>query len=261
MPFTLAHPAAAVPLLRVLGRYGVLSALVVGSLMPDISYFFPFEEWYAGSHSLLGLFWFCLPVGLLSYVAFHIFLKGPLLGLVPVSVFSRCGVYAENYRSLPLVSWVAVIASLLVGSMTHLVWDSFTHKNTWMVNFFSVLQYDLFSVGSYHVYLFKIFQHLSTVFGVTLMGWWVWHHLKLMPKDTRNLPVMLSILHRYLVVLALVLIPLCVGALNGISVVDFQSGAFDVQAFAGKVVFSSMKAFFLALVVYCVGWHLRRLCW
>lgn len=260
MPFTLAHPAAAVPLLRMLGRYGVLSALVVGSLMPDLSYFFSFEKWYTGSHSLLGLFWFCLPAGLLSYLVFHIFLKGPLLGLVPVSVFLRCGVYAENYRSLPLVSWVAVIASLLVGSMTHLAWDSFTHKNTLVVNLFPVLQYSLFSFGKYQVYLFKILQHLSTVFGVALMAWWIWRHLKLMPKNNKNLPVMLSMLHRYIVIVALVLIPLCVGALNGISVLDFQSGVFDIQAFVGKVVFSSMKAFFLVLAAYCFGWHLQRLC-
>ena len=35
MPFTFAHPAAVVPLLRPLGRYGVLSALVIGSIVPD----------------------------------------------------------------------------------------------------------------------------------------------------------------------------------------------------------------------------------
>ncbi|MSQ59664.1 MAG: DUF4184 family protein [Betaproteobacteria bacterium] len=39
MPFTIAHPAAALPLLRPLRGFGVLSALVIGSMTPDFPYF------------------------------------------------------------------------------------------------------------------------------------------------------------------------------------------------------------------------------
>lgn len=41
MPFTLAHPAAAVPLRRRLGRYGTLSLLLIGSMARDLAYFLP----------------------------------------------------------------------------------------------------------------------------------------------------------------------------------------------------------------------------
>jgi hypothetical protein len=51
VPFTLAHPAAAVPLLRPLGRRGLLSALVIGSMAPDLWYFVPFDVTRADSHS------------------------------------------------------------------------------------------------------------------------------------------------------------------------------------------------------------------
>jgi Domain of unknown function (DUF4184) len=66
MPFTFAHPAIAVPLLRPLGCYGVLSALVIGSLAPDLAYVLPLSVPRHKSHSLTGLLWFCLPVGLMT---------------------------------------------------------------------------------------------------------------------------------------------------------------------------------------------------
>ena len=43
MPVTIAHPIAAIPLRRPLGRLGVLSALVIGSITPDVPFFLPFS--------------------------------------------------------------------------------------------------------------------------------------------------------------------------------------------------------------------------
>src|SRR5262245_46796273 len=129
MPFTFAHPAAAVPLRGVLGRYGVLSALVIGSLTPDFPYFLPLDIPREVSHSLPALAWFCLPMGLLVYVLFHVFLKGPLLALLPPATLCRLGPYTSRFQSLPQASWTAVIVSLLCGAVTHLLWDAFTHNN------------------------------------------------------------------------------------------------------------------------------------
>ena len=94
MPFTLAHPAAAVPLARALGHRAVLSALVIGTMVPDFWRFMPFEMRRADSHSVAGFFWFCLPVGLLVYLVYHLLMKRPLLDLLPRHVAMRiagCG--------------------------------------------------------------------------------------------------------------------------------------------------------------------------
>src|SRR5262250_1484731 len=82
MPFTLAHPAAVVPLARLLGKKVVFSALVIGSMTPDFAY--PVPGLTRGpSHSLSGLFWFCLPVGLASYLLFHLLVKRPRAAALP----------------------------------------------------------------------------------------------------------------------------------------------------------------------------------
>lgn len=127
MPFTLAHPAAAIPLRRVLGSYAVLSALVIGSLTPDLSYFVPVRIPRGATHSALALFWFCLPMGFSVYVVFHAFLKRPLVSLLPSYLRRRLVPVADHPGGLPAAPWAGVLVSLLAGATTHIVWDAFTH--------------------------------------------------------------------------------------------------------------------------------------
>ena len=52
MPFTLAHPAAVIPLCGILRRASVPSALIIGSMAPDLVYFVPL-----GSTGLQAIVW------------------------------------------------------------------------------------------------------------------------------------------------------------------------------------------------------------
>lgn len=104
MPYPFAHPAAVLPLARPMGRFGVTSALVIGSMVPDAWYLFPGLA-RADSHSAAGLFWFCLPLGF----AFYLLWNGGRLR----------------------ASFAAVAVSLVVGSLTHLAWDALAHSYAW----------------------------------------------------------------------------------------------------------------------------------
>src|SRR5437773_911716 len=126
MPFPLAHPAAILPLRRYCPRFFSFSALVIGSLAPDAAYCIPIHALEEFSHRLSGSLGFCLPVGLLS------------LGFLRVVGRRALPILPEGPRRLalpfvtePLGSVFSVIISLLAGSWTHLLWDSFTHKSGW----------------------------------------------------------------------------------------------------------------------------------
>jgi hypothetical protein len=123
VPYPFAHPAAVLPLIRPMGRFGVASALVIGSMVPDAWYLVPGLE-RADSHSASGLLWFCLPVGLLAYVVFR---------------------YFRN-ESISAAPWHAVFISLLVGALTHLGWDSLAHSYSW--NGIHVLQHGSTVLGT-----------------------------------------------------------------------------------------------------------------
>ena len=51
MPLTTAHPVAAIPLRRPLGRLGVLAGLVIGSITPDLPLFLPLPVGRNAAHS------------------------------------------------------------------------------------------------------------------------------------------------------------------------------------------------------------------
>ena len=155
MPYPFAHPAAVLPLARPLGRFGVASALAIGSIAPDLWYFVPFVE-RGDSHSVAGMAWFCLPAGLLVYALFHLFLKQPLIALLSPRL------RAFTPARLPAVPWSAVIVSLLAGTVTHLAWDGLTHS---------------YEEGWRHNWL----QHASTASGTLVLGWWIWRKLRRAP--------------------------------------------------------------------------------
>ena len=129
MPFTLSHPVAAVPLKR-LGFS--LSGLVVGSMSPDFIYILKLAPKIGYTHTLPGLFTFCLPA---SWVVLWLYqmLKQPLASLVPglVPEPMPAAVGRERLKRFGLTS-----LSILAGACTHIVWDGFTHETGWMVAYF-----------------------------------------------------------------------------------------------------------------------------
>jgi hypothetical protein len=175
VPFTLAHPAVVVPL----RRWGVLSALVVGSMTPDTVYFLPLRVSQPASHSIAGVFWFCLPVGLLAYAVFHLLLKVPAVALLPVAVQRRLPTVTPGF---PPVSAIAVVLSIVVGALTHVGWDAFTHAETLPVRVLPSLRTHLFTISDFEVAVWKLLQHASTIAGVALLARWTWIELRDRPE-------------------------------------------------------------------------------
>ncbi len=218
MPYPFAHPAAVLPLVRPMGRFAVPSALVIGSVIPDLWYFVPLVGREA-SHSTAGLLWFCLPVGLAVYVLFHVLLKQPLIALISprLASFACAGV--------PAVPWHAVVASMLVGVLTHIAWDALTHSDgqPWL-------------------------QHASTLAGSAILAWWIWRKLRGAPTPPHA--PQLAPLSRALVIAGLL------GAMAVAALWSADIGiAFDRPALrhllrtAG---IDGLQAFGAAVVVYCI---------
>ena len=89
MPFTISHAAAVLPFSRLLARWRLLSAVVIGAMVPDFGLFFPWRLQRFETHSIWGLFSFCLPVGMVTYWVFQYFIKAPVLEVLPEGAYAR----------------------------------------------------------------------------------------------------------------------------------------------------------------------------
>ncbi|MDA0182520.1 DUF4184 family protein [Solirubrobacter phytolaccae] len=149
MPFTLAHPAAVLPLLR-----GPLigPALVAGAIAPDLPYFLTSldipvsaQSWYepflngTTSHSLDGVLAVDLPAALALLVVWLV-VRPALAAMLPAVFGSAAPVRPRA------VGWVVV--SLALGIATHLAWDELT----WL----------------------RVVQHASTVLGLAVVAVHLW---------------------------------------------------------------------------------------
>ncbi|GGY39184.1 DUF4184 family protein [Streptomyces djakartensis] len=149
MPFTLSHAAAVLPAVRTdgTGRGPLVPAvLVAGSFAPDMTYYAASVvsgamEFGDVTHSLPGVFTVDVLVAW-TLVGLWLLVREPLVALLPrarqgrVAALLRCG--APRARVRPsLVLWWYV--SAVLGALTHVVWDAFTHLDRWGMRLFPVL--------------------------------------------------------------------------------------------------------------------------
>ena len=125
MPFTACHAAVAAPLAR---RGLVLSALVAGSMAPDFEFFLRLSLVSRWGHTPAGIFLFSVPAGLVALWLFHVVLKQPLLALLPASLQDAIAP-AAGFPFGPPRRFARIVASVLIGSLTHALFDSITHEH------------------------------------------------------------------------------------------------------------------------------------
>jgi hypothetical protein len=148
VPFTLAHPAAVLPLRRFLWFPG----LVAGAIAPDLGYYVPVLP----THDVLGG----------SLAAVVLLLVGRLLlpsalALAPEFVRTRVSRPGAFRQPLPRA------LSIVVGVLTHLLWDAFTQTDGWFVQRWDWL--DIAVVGPHRLY--NVIGYMSSVGGIALLVW------------------------------------------------------------------------------------------
>jgi Domain of unknown function (DUF4184) len=165
MPFTFSHPAIILPLTLLPKKWFSLTGLVIGSLTPDFEYFLRMKVQSNYSHTLTGLFWFDLPFGILLTFIFHNIVRNVLFDNLPVVLKSRLFVFKSfNWNNYFTEHWFVVAISVLIGAISHIFLDSFTHEHGCFVKTIPILTKTI-SCYSIPFPMFKLLQHSSTLIG------------------------------------------------------------------------------------------------
>lgn len=182
MPFTFSHPAIVLPLTYLPKKWFSLTGLVIGSVTPDFEYFLRMKIKSNYSHTVDGLFWFDLPLGVLLAFIFHDIVRNRLFDNLPIFFKSRFSAIKQfDWNGHFKKYWFVVIISILIGASSHIFWDSFTHDHGYFVQEFPALTNTLDIFGR-QVPILKTLQHSSTIIGGLLIAFAV---LKL-PTDNRT---------------------------------------------------------------------------
>lgn len=170
MPFTLAHPAAVLPL-HSRWRRGLLP-LVIGSVAPDIPYFLPHRIALAlpSGHTLWGALTISAPLAVLMLLIVVLLrepLAAPLSGRHRVLAARTIDAFLHDPWS-----WVGAVPAVLLGIGLHILWDSFTHRGGWIVAHFTAFQMNVSPFPEHPLELFRALQYLSSVGGIAAIVVW-----------------------------------------------------------------------------------------
>jgi hypothetical protein len=77
--------------------------------------------------------------------------------------------------------------AILIGALTHLVWDGFTHSSTPLMESFPGLRDNYLDVAHLHIPVYYVLQIASSVFGLVVLGLWALNIRRRpqLPRDER----------------------------------------------------------------------------
>jgi NAD(P)H dehydrogenase (quinone) len=235
VPFTVSHPAAVLPLRR-LGL--PMTVLVVASMVPDVPVFLGRPRVYEVTHSLVGIVTIDLVMAVTVVAWWSFVMRDALVDLAPTPVRSRFAAHVRPSRR----DWLLSPLAAVIGAVTHVVWDSFTHAGEW-----GVVRIDWLQAQHGGLVGFKWAQYASGAIGLAVVGVATLNHLRTLhpiggPRDRRVLPA--------------ATLPVTIGlvALAGIvSAARHVSSGLHSVAFNGAV--DSLIVLAVALIALTLAWN------
>ncbi|WP_261558292.1 DUF4184 family protein [Frankia tisae] len=235
MPFTLSHPAAVLPLRR-LGL--PMSAMVAGSMVPDVPVFLEWPQLYRLTHSLLGVVTAGPVLALVALAVWFNLTRDAAVELAPDSVRLRL---APRVR-LTGRQWLLAPVAASVGAVTHVVWDDFTHQQRWGVRQVAWLSAQHGALPGY-----KWLQYGMSVAGLVVVAAAIAAHLRALPRGPRR-----PRRHPSESVVLPVAVFLAAGAGAAAGLANVSHGLHAV-AFRGAV--TGVMALVAGLLLVAVGWQ------
>lgn len=166
MPFTPSHTAIILPLLRL--RIFSASGLIMGSMVPDFEFFMRLSGHGIYGHTIAGIFWFNIPVALAFIFFYHIWVRDPMIANLPLYFRRRFKPFAVfDFVTFFKTNYIKVLYSIVLGNISHIAWDAFTHFDGYFValipalritiNFiplYDILQYGCSVLGAIYILIF-----------------------------------------------------------------------------------------------------------
>jgi hypothetical protein len=247
VPFTLSHPAAAAlvwPLVR--QRRLSLSALAIGSMVPDFEFFIhlrPIDVW---GHSFIGFFRFCLPVGLISLAAWEFLVRDAVRHLFAMPVHTD-----ESVRTWQW--WTRAVVAIAIGVALHIAWDGLTHEGGWGERLIPALSSIAFPMRGRPMAWSVLVDYASTIVGGVVVLVWLGSEL----RRAHSFAAVAHTRWRWLVISLLAVGAIAVGlwiGLRGPPWVNYWSGEMWIARFT----IGAMLGFAVALLGFSAAHHIQR---
>lgn len=266
MPFTASHIVAALPLNNGLGsrfsKYTALSPLVIGSMVPDVAYVTPFlVHQRVDSHTLLGIYLFAIPMGLTIYFLYHWLMAPVWFSLYPRSLQQRLNPNSALGK-LPDIPSHVLLISLILGAITHIVWDFFTHQRG-IPQYIAWMDHPLIRLDGYDIMPYRVIQHLSSILGLALLLFIIYRWFKRTTNSSHAIAWQAPKWLKLFSYVCLLVVPTCIAtvvAYRHLPETDVLFGLYSAQIFVKYAIVTGAGVFLLnsGLLGILYQYHIGR---
>jgi hypothetical protein len=185
VPFTPAHAVVALPFVR---TPLVPAAIAIGAMTPDIPLFFRTWPPYELTHSWMGVVTIDLVLAFALLIVWRLALRPAVIPLTPRWFALRWprewltdrgsgwwSLWGGRRASVGrrVLAGVWLVASMVLGAVTHVVWDAFTHTDRWgthLIPFLDQRTGPFFNADIAH--------WISSIIGLTTIAIWGYRWLR-----------------------------------------------------------------------------------
>ena len=165
MPFTFSHPAAVLPLSYFPRRWRSMTGFFMGSMAPDFEKFIRMMAYDKYSHTWESIFYFNLPLSILLAFTFHLVVRNTLIDNLPAFLQQRLVVYKDfNWKIHFKKHYLIIIVSILIGTVSHIAWDAFTHVDGRIVKWIPILKESIV-IGGFEIEIYNFLQLFTSGIG------------------------------------------------------------------------------------------------
>lgn len=170
MPLSTAHPAIVLPFCKGSKKWVSSTALIIGSITPDIEYLYHLLPNRTFSHNYYHAWWFDLIITLCLAFLFHHIIRNPLINNLPPFL-------SQRFQQFKPFHWVAhfikhcpiIIISAWIGIYSHIIWDDFTHKGSYIVESFSFFHIHVTTFFGMDIVVHNLLQQISSIGGTIVV--------------------------------------------------------------------------------------------
>jgi hypothetical protein len=166
MPWTISHAAAILPFIRFCRTRRQLGALAFGSMSPDFGYYLGSWGEQLHAHTIFGVFTVCLPLSCVCLLI-AVGMRRPLVFLLSARLRTALMPLAQVPLPWSLSEVLVCCIGIVLGALTHLFWDAWTHYSGGFVQYFAILRASSFAA----LPNYRLLQHLSTAVGLMALLW------------------------------------------------------------------------------------------
>lgn len=166
MPFTISHVAAVLPFRHKSLQVFPFAPLAIGSMIPDLPYFLKIS--IPPDHHWSDILPYYLPYGLVFSLLWYLLLRQPFHALYPY-LFPQKNPLLRHTGVLSYLNCLFFIAaSVVIGSITHLFLDAFTHGDDRAFILKDVLAASI-PIGHLNMPLYRVLQYSLSAAGLLLL--------------------------------------------------------------------------------------------